>query len=55
MGISWHTEDYRKMVLEIEEYFTYDEKFRLLDVADIHDISNKLVNIMIDHGAVDPS
>lgn len=55
MGLSWHDEDYAKMVLELEEYFSTKDHFKFLTVADIHGIVGNLVNIMIDHGAVDPT
>jgi len=52
MALSWHSDDYRNMVEEIEDYIC---DLGTIDSKALHEIVNHLVNIMIDHGAVDPT
>lgn len=54
MGLSWHDKDYGGMVREMEDYFRNHDEL-LLSEGMVHDIVGKMVNIMIDHGAVDPT
>ncbi len=57
MALSWHENDYQLMVEEMEEYFllSSEPKLQTLTLQDIHGIVGKMVTIMIDHGAVDPT
>ncbi len=52
MGLSWHDEEYGRMVTEMEDYMESEYEF---NTHDAHDLVTHFVNIMIDHGAVDPT
>jgi hypothetical protein len=52
MALSWHEKDYNDMVEEMEDYI---RKELHLQTFDAHAVVGHLVNIMIDHGAVDPT
>jgi len=54
MGLSWHENDYQLMVEEMEEYFSVAYG-HILGKKDAHEIVGKMVTIMIDHGAVNPT
>lgn len=54
MGISWHSKEYHDLSEALEDYIRTRPSLAG-DEAEIHDVHNRLINIMIDHGAVDPT
>lgn len=53
MGISWHTVEYVELVNSIREFF--EDSWPEMNEADIHDNTNSVISILINHGAVDPT